>query len=42
MKTALLICVVAFFVLYALLLTLRASLASLEDRAQGLVDRADP
>ena len=42
MKTALLICGVAFFVLYALLLTMRAQLASLEDRAQGLVDRADP
>ena len=41
LKTALLICVAAFFALYALLLTLRASLASLEDRTEGLVDRAD-
>jgi len=40
MKTTLLLCVAAFFVLYALLLAFRAALAAQEDRAQALADRA--
>ena len=43
MQEALLVCGVAFFLLFVLLLLIRTQLASLEDRAQSLSERAaDP